>query len=113
MSFSARALVSLASGVAFALTVVTPASAAPAADRTVVSKVVRFKDLDIATASGAEALYERIVSAAHDVCREEAYTLARGCRTRAVADAVEGVGSALLSSIHRSITDNVEEVVKR
>jgi UrcA family protein len=112
MSLSARALVSIASGVALAFVAVTPTTAA-AADLSVASKVVRFNDLDIATAKGAEVLYERIVSAAREVCREETYTLVRGCRTRAVSDAVEGVGSALLSSIHRSITDNVEEVVKR
>lgn len=113
MSVSARSLFPLAAGVAFALAAAAPVSAATVADRAFVSKVVRFKDLDIATARGAEALYERIVSAARDVCREETYSLARSCRTRAVTGAVDGVGSPLLSSIHRSMTENVEEVVQR
>jgi UrcA family protein len=113
MSASARSLLSLAAGAVLALHAAAPASAALRADPEFVSKVVRFQDLDIATASGAEALYGRIVSAARDVCRSETYSLARGCRSRAVTGAVESVGSPLLSSIHRSMTDNVEEVVQR
>jgi UrcA family protein len=104
-AFSACALLGLAS--------VAPATAASPAGSEVVAKVVRFKDLDIATAPGAEALYGRIVSAARYVCRAEAYTLADDCRARAVAGAVRGVSSTLLTSIHRSLTEKVEEVVTR
>jgi UrcA family protein len=112
-SRSKRLLFSLAASSALTLFAVAPATAAHAADPSVVAKTVRFKDLDIATARGAEMLYDRIVAAARDVCREETYAQTRGCRMRAVADAVEGVGSALLSSVHRSMTANVEEVVQR
>jgi UrcA family protein len=87
--------------------------AAPSADSEVVTKVVRFKDLDLATGAGAEMLYERIAGAARIVCRGAAYTEVRACRARAVEDAVRAVGSPLLSSIHRSTSDRVEEVVLR
>jgi UrcA family protein len=79
----------------------------------VVSKTVKFKDLDISKADGAQALYGRISAAAHAVCRMEPYMLVRRCRDRAIDDAVHGVGSALLSSIHRSAVESVEEVVLR
>jgi UrcA family protein len=113
MTVSTRSLWALSTGAVLALATVTPATAAPTQSREFVSKVVRFKDLDIATATGAEALYERIVSAARSVCREETHAFFVGCRTRAVDDAVKGVGSPLLTSIHRSMTEKVEEVVNR
>jgi UrcA family protein len=82
-------------------------------DDAVVSKTVKFKDLDISKAGGAQALYSRISAAAREVCRAQPYTSARNCRARAVDDAVVGVGNALLSSIHRSAVERVEEVVLR
>lgn len=84
-----------------------PGSAAAA------SRTVSFKDLDISNAEGAQALYGRIAAAARNVCRAEPYNFVRGCRARAVDDAVTGVGSALLMSIHRSAVERVEEVVLR
>jgi UrcA family protein len=89
------------------------ALAAPSADSEIVTKVVRFNDLDLATGAGAKMLYERIAGAARVVCRGVAYTDVRACRARAVEDAVRTVGSPLLSSIHRSTSDRVEEVVLR
>jgi UrcA family protein len=89
------------------------ALAAPSTDSEVVTKVVRFKDLDLATGAGAEMLYERIAGAARVVCRGAAHADVRTCRARAVEDAVRTVGSPLLSSIHRSTSDRVEEVVLR
>ena len=77
------------------------------------TKTVKYKDLDISTAEGAQALYRRIGVAARDVCRAEGYTTIRNCRAHAVDHAVQGVGSALLSSIHRSAVERVEEVVLR
>ena len=77
------------------------------------TKTVKFKDLDISKAEGAQALYGRIAAAARAVCRADFYTNARSCRARAVDEAVHGVGSALLSSIHRSAVEGVEEVVLR
>ena len=77
------------------------------------AKTVKFKDLDISTANGAQALYGRIGAAARDVCRAESYATVRNCRAGAVDQAVRGVASPLLSSIHRSAVERVEEVVLR
>jgi UrcA family protein len=111
MKTSTRSVLALSA----ALLIGLPAAAlgAPHFDGEVASKTVRFKDLDLSTAAGAQTLYERIAAAARFVCRGEHYTLARECRVRAVADAVGGVGSPLLSSIHRSTIERVEEVVRR
>jgi len=76
-------------------------------------KTVKFKDLDISTANGAQALYGRIGAAARDVCRAESYVTASKCRAGAIDQAVRGVASPLLSSIHRSAVERVEEVVLR
>ena len=77
------------------------------------TKVVRFKDLDLATGAGAQMLYERIAAAARIVCRTAPHGTVRACRTQAVDEAVRAVGNPLLSSIHRSAADRVEEVVLR
>ena len=77
------------------------------------TKTVKFKDLEISTADGAQALYGRIGAAARDVCRAEFYAKVRKCRAGAVDQAVRGVASPLLSSIHRSAVERVEEVVLR
>jgi UrcA family protein len=87
--------------------------AAPSRVGEIATKVVRFKDLDLSTAEGAQTLYERITMAARIVCRDAGYTQERECRARAVDDAVRAVGRPLLSSVHRSTVDRVEEVVLR
>ena len=87
--------------------------AAPSHVGEVATKVVRFKDLDLSTAEGAQTLYERITFAARVVCRDTEFTEMRECRARAVDDAVRAVGRPLLSSVHRSTVDRVEEVVLR
>lgn len=87
--------------------------AAPSHVGEIATKVVRFKDLDLSTAEGAQTLYERITFAARVVCRDTAFTEMRECRARAVDDAVRAVGRPLLSSVHRSTLDRVEEVVLR
>ena len=87
--------------------------AAPSHVGEVATKVVRFKDLDLSTAEGAQTLYERITMAARIVCRDAGHTHVRDCRTRAVDDAVRAVGHPLLSSVHRSSAERVEEVVLR
>ena len=89
-----------------------PALGAPR-DSDVATKTVRFKDLDLSTSDGAQTLYDRLAAAAREVCRGEMYRFARKCRMRALAEAVSGVGSPLLSSIHRSTIERVEEVVRR
>src|SRR5262245_62363422 len=77
------------------------------------TKTVKYEDLDISRADGAQALYGRIGAAAREVCRAEYYATVRGCRAHAVEQAVQRVGSPLLSSIHRSEVERVEEVVLR
>ena len=89
------------------------ALAAPTPVGEIATKTVKFADLDISTAAGAEALYERIKRAASVVCRDAGLSLVVECQTKAIADAVSGVGSPLLSSVHRSTIDRVEEVVRR
>lgn len=80
----------------------------------VATKTVKFADLDISTAVGAEELYGRIARAARVVCRDAGFvTVVRACRAQAIADAVRRVGSPLLSSVHRSTIESVEEVVRR
>ena len=87
--------------------------AAPNSVAEFATKTVRFGDLDLSTAIGAGRLYERITAAARVVCRGAPYAEVRTCRTRAVDDAVRTVGSPLLSSMHRSTVDGIEEVVLR
>jgi UrcA family protein len=91
----------------------TAALAAPSADTEIVTKVVRFKDLDLATGTGAQTLYERISAAARVVCRGAPLGAVRECRLRAVDDAVRTIGSPLLSSVHRSVSDGVAGVALR
>lgn len=87
--------------------------AAPSAIGDFATKTVRFDRAELATAAGAQALYERIAAAARVVCRDAPYAAVRECRARAVDAAVSAVGSPLLSSIHGSAADRVEEVVLR
>ena len=111
MKISARSVLTLSTLLALGWSATT--LAAPSRVDEVVTKTVRFGDLDTATAIGAEKLYERIASAARIVCRGAPQAAVRECRARAVDDAVRIVGSPLLSSIHRSTADGVEEVVLR
>jgi UrcA family protein len=77
------------------------------------TKTVSFRDLDLSTSNGAEALYERIAAAAREVCRGAELASIRECRAVAVDDAVKGVGSPLLTSIHRSTVGRTENLVLR
>ena len=77
------------------------------------TKTVSYRDLDLSTAHGAEALYDRIATAAREVCRGTDLSSNRACRVRAVDDAIRAVGSPLLSSIHRSTVERVEGFVQR
>jgi UrcA family protein len=111
MKTSGRSILVVSTLVLFGWTAATVA--APSRANDVATKTVRFGDLDLSTALGAERLYERIAAAARIVCRGAPHGAVRECRTRAVDDAVSGVGSPLLSSIHRSTANGVEEVVRR
>jgi UrcA family protein len=86
---------------------------APSAVGEVATRVVRFKDLDLSTAEGAQTLYERIAAAARFVCRDASSREVRDCRARAIDRAVRAVGRPFLSSIHRSAVYANEEVVLR
>jgi UrcA family protein len=90
---------------------------APLRDNELATRTVKLKDLDLGTAVGVQKLYERIELAARSVCRDSAPMYPVGvvfeCRTRAVEAAVKQVGHPLLSAIHRSTVDRVEEVVLR
>ena len=78
------------------------------------TRTVRVSDLDLSTAAGAQTLYKRISWAARAVCFESSPVGAmHECRARLIEDTVKSVGSPLLSSVHRSIADGVEEVVRR
>ncbi|HUQ52496.1 MAG TPA: UrcA family protein [Gammaproteobacteria bacterium] len=79
----------------------------------IATTTVKVADLDISTASGAETLYKRIVTAARVVCFDTDVKAMHACRARAVADAVARVGSPLLSAAHRSTIERAEEVVRR
>ncbi len=69
--------------------------------------VVRFPDLDLSKAAGAAALYARLRHAARVVCdpmdsREMGIAaIYRACMDQAVANAVAGVNSPLLSQYHQ------------
>ncbi|HEY3518465.1 MAG TPA: UrcA family protein [Gammaproteobacteria bacterium] len=72
------------------------------------TKTVRFRDLDLSTAQGARALYDRIESAAREVCRGTEFAQFDACRARAIEDAVKYVGSPLLSAADRSAREREE-----
>jgi UrcA family protein len=90
------------------------APAAHAANRVgdVATKTVRFRDLDLSTQLGAQALYDRIEAAAREVCRGAELADYDACRARAIEDAVRGVGNPLLSAAHRSDADRFAEVAR-
>jgi UrcA family protein len=69
---------------------------------------VNYADLDLSHRAGADALFARIKSAARRVCepvaKSEPYRLAQtrgqSCIDKAIADAVAGVGSPLLTDVY-------------
>ena len=77
------------------------------------TKTVSFRDLDLSTSSGVEALYERIAAAAREVCRGAELASIHECRALAVDGAVKAIGSPLLSSLHRSTIGRTENLVLR
>jgi len=83
---------------------------ANAADRVgdVPTKTVSFRDLDLTTANGAQALYDRLETAAREVCRGTEFADFDACRARAIDEAVKHVGSPLLSAANRSARDREE-----
>jgi UrcA family protein len=72
------------------------------------SQVVRYADLDITTATGTEALYQRIVAAAHAVCLTPLLAghwspaAKKACVDRAVSHAVASSGLPRLTRLHEA-----------
>jgi UrcA family protein len=90
------------------------AHAAPDRSDRLATRTVRVADLDLSTAVGAQTLYERISRAARAVCYESAAMRdMHACRAQLIEDTVKSVGNPLLSSVHRSTAEGVEEVVRR
>ena len=82
------------------------ASAMPAQAADSASVVVRFNDLNVASASGAEALYDRLHKAAWRACRDVTPSGAPGllsrvsCARDALDSAVQKVNTPLLTALH-------------
>jgi UrcA family protein len=77
---------------------------APAETRSV---SVRYADLDLASAAGAAALYQRLQGAARVVCGHADQNLAvlryvNRCKHSAISDAVSSVNAPLLRAIHNA-----------
>jgi UrcA family protein len=99
---------------AFSTLMLLAGPAAHAANRVgeIPTKTVSFRDLDLSTTQGAQALYDRISGAAREVCAGVDLEAFDACRARAIEDAVKFVGSPLLSAAQRS-ADGVEELALR
>ena len=78
-------------------------------NETVRSITVKFADLDLSKAAGADALYRRIRTAASIVCDSASDNLYRWrgreykkCFNTAVANAVDKVNNPILTAMHRA-----------
>lgn len=77
------------------------------------SRTISVSDLDLSSADGAEALYERIRAAARRVCIEEhdqwwikASTMHRNrCIEKAVEQAVESANQPTLTAVHLGMSE--------
>ena len=71
---------------------------------------VKFGDLNLSNRQGAARLYNRIVAAAHEVCKSfgtdpygrESYAELDACVHKAIADAVTKVGQAELFAVYNA-----------
>ncbi len=96
--------VSIIAGIAGLMVLAVAAAKAPAAELGDVT--VRYADLDVGTAKGAERLYARIKSAAQQVCPgEESQDLSRHmaslrCQKIVVAHSVAAVRSPQLAAVY-------------
>ena len=86
------------------------ATCAQAAEAPAAASVrVNYHDLDLATASGSQVLYRRIVSAARKVCAPEdirvlnEVMIAHVCEANAVERAVRAVHSPQLAALYRQV----------
>jgi UrcA family protein len=89
----------------------------PPADGYVVSRTVKYEDLDLNSQAGAKKLYRRLESMARTVCDarrpydpEYIKAVIRPCLTTTVANAVKDVNAPLLTAYHQLQTG--EQAVK-
>jgi UrcA family protein len=69
------------------------------------SEKVSYRDLDLSTLEGAQALYTRIKTAARHVCAYEGRDISgqafsKACYQGAITDAVAKVNNPLLTAVH-------------
>jgi len=82
------------------------AASAAGADGDVPTILVRYSDLSLATDTGVNTLYRRIVSAAAQVCPEKsignlsAYPVIEACRQQAIEKAVQQIHNARLAALY-------------
>jgi UrcA family protein len=76
------------------------------------SVVVKYSDLALATDSGVNQLYRRIMSAARQVCPDSSIRdlgmqrQVEACRNQAVAKAVRQIDNSRLAALHATHTKN-------
>ncbi len=96
----------IAAGLAGLAMLGTAALPAAAAEDALSQVAVRYQDLNLNTADGAERLYARIEQAAARVCPAPAsyelmrYTVTVRCRREAVARAVSSISSPQLAAVY-------------
>ena len=110
MFTSARTLITRAAPLVItALSVALSANVAFAAPPTS-STVVQYRDLDLSTEAGVQALYERIKTAAKRVCFHETdgqslvdkQAVYVACYRDTIGNAVKQLGVARLAAVHRA-----------
>jgi UrcA family protein len=85
-------------------------------DNTAVHKVVSFRDLNLNSAEGVEALYKRIRSAAYEVCADplradlSEFKL-KPCIEESMSRAIAQVNSPMLTSLYQSKGGKVDNKV--
>jgi UrcA family protein len=98
------ALLMLMGGLSCAMAVGTASAAT--VDSDVPSLVVRYNSQTLATDSGVQDLYRRIVRAAKQVCPEilgqdlRSYGRAQQCRAQAVANAINQINNSRLAALY-------------
>lgn len=110
MNTSLKWITAFAVGTALSLTSLSSSEASVANDAP--AKRVKVWDLDLAESADVQTLYERVQSAAHDVCRDEAQRYRRGtrraaplgwreqCVNDAVNEAISDLGNRRLAALH-------------
>jgi UrcA family protein len=83
------------------------AANAAVVDSAAPTRVVRYSAASLATDSGVQQLYRRILYAAKLVCPEEsmdltANSLTAACRAQAVARAIQQIGNTRLAALYAS-----------